>query len=103
MSKLLVQKAAAARLKEIFTYTRKRWGDDQARRYINGIFERFEQIANQTAISRPIPAEFEVRGYYTVYEKHFIYWKELDSGRIGIVSVLHERMHQLKRFREDGN
>lgn len=103
MPNFLVQKAAAVRLKEIHAYTRKRWGDDQARRYISGIFERFQQIADREAVSRPTPAEFDVHGYYTIYEKHFIYWKELASGEIGIVTVLHARMHQLKRFTEDSN
>ena len=35
------------------------------------------------------------------YEKHYVYWKRLDNGDIGIVTVLHERMHQIGRFRED--
>ncbi len=101
MPKFLVQKSAAARLTEIFHYTRNQWGDEQAHRYINGLFERFEQIAEHAVIWRPVPAEFEVSGYYTVYEKHYIYWKELASGQIGIVTVLHERMHQMDRFKED--
>jgi hypothetical protein len=30
-----------------------------------------------------------------------IYWKILSNGDIGIVTVLHARMHQIERFRED--
>lgn len=101
MPKFLVQKSAAARLREIFTYTQTQWGEEQARRYLNGIFERFEQIADREVIWRPIPAEFEVSGYFNIYEKHYIYWKELPSQQIGIVTVLHERMHQMSRFKED--
>lgn len=101
MAKFLIQKAAAARLKEIFVYSRKRWDDGQARRYIEGMFERFEQIADKTIVWRCIPAEFGVDGYYCVYQKHYIYWKELPSGQIGIVTILHQRMHQLARFKQD--
>ncbi len=101
MPKFLVLKSAAARLNEIFVYTRYQWGDEQAHYYIDGMFARFEQIANREVVWRPIPAEFEVDGYYTVYEKHYIYWKELTSGQVGIVTVLHERMHQMDRFKED--
>lgn len=43
----------------------------------------------------------EVNGFYTRYEKHYIYWKALQSGQIGIVTVLHERTHQMERLRED--
>ena len=35
------------------------------------------------------------------YEKHFVYWKWLSNGDIGIVTVLHERMHQFGRFLDD--
>ena len=101
MPKFLVQKSAAARLKEIFAYTQQQWGDEQARRYIDGMFDRFEQIANREVLWRPVPGEFKVNGYYTVYQKHYIYWKELASGKVGIVTVLHERMHQLDRFKDD--
>ena len=33
------------------------------------------------------------------YEKHLVYSKILSAGKIGIVTILHERMHQLERFR----
>lgn len=101
MPKFLVLKSAAARLKDIFVYTQRHWGDKQAHHYINGIFDRFEQIANREVLWRPISAEFEVNGFYTVYDKHYIYWKELSSGQVGIVTILHERMHQMDRFKED--
>jgi len=101
MPKFLIRKAAAERLKEIFHYTQNQWGGEQAHHYINGLFERFEQIANREVIWRSVPAEFEVSGYYTIYERHFIYWKELPSGQIGIVTILHERMHRMDRFKED--
>jgi plasmid stabilization system protein ParE len=35
------------------------------------------------------------------YERHFVYWRRLSNGDIGIVTVLHERMHQIGRFRDD--
>ena len=46
-------------------------------------------------------AEFGVNGCFFRYEKHYVYWKTLSNGDIGIVTVLHERMHQTGRFRED--
>ena len=51
--------------------------------------------------SRPIPAEFGVEGFYFRHEHHFVYWRRLSNGDIGIVTVLHERMHQMDRFWED--
>ena len=96
-----VQESAGQRLDEIFTYTTATWGGDQAARYIRGLFAKFEDIATRRIHWRQVPAEFGVDGFFCRYEKHFIYWRVLDDGSVGIVTVLHERMHQLDRFRDD--
>jgi toxin ParE1/3/4 len=49
-----------------------------------------------------VPAEFGVEGFYTRCGHHYFYWRILSGGAVGIVTVLHERMHQMSRFREDG-
>jgi len=94
MSSFLIQEAASFRLDQIYRYTRDKWGEKQAEIYISGLFKTFQNIANQKILSRPIPAEFGVHGYYCRYRHHYIYWKRLQSGQIGIVTVLHEKMHQ---------
>ncbi|MCC7267529.1 MAG: type II toxin-antitoxin system RelE/ParE family toxin [Caulobacteraceae bacterium] len=96
-----IQDAASLRLDEIYRYTRDRWGADQADRYIIGLFEAFDGIETRQSISRPIPAEFGVEGYVFRHQQHFIYWRRLSNGDIGIVTILHARMHQIDRFRED--
>lgn len=95
-----VQEGASVRLDEIYRYTRDRWGPAQAEAYITGLFAAFDQIATRGVASRPIPAEFEVDGYVFRYRHHFVYWRWLSNGDIGIVTVLHERMHQIGRVRE---
>jgi toxin ParE1/3/4 len=96
-----VQQAASHRLDAIYRYTRDRWGEAQAERYVTGLFEAFDQIESHGVLSRPIPAAFGVDGYVFRYERHFVYWRRLANGDIGIVTILHERMHQIDRFRED--
>ena len=96
-----VQEAAALRIDEIYRYSRERWGAARADTYITGLFEAFGRIAGGGVPSRPVPAAFGVDGYVFRYERHFVYWKTLSDGDIGIVTVLHERMHQMDRFRED--
>jgi len=95
------QQAALIRLDEIFLYTRDRWGGEQAQRYSDGLFEAISGVLDGRTRSRPIPAEFEVRGSYFRYQRHFVYWQRLSNGDIGVVSILHEQMHQLSRLRED--
>lgn len=101
MAVVLIQEAASLRLDDIYRYTRDQWGDEQADRYITGLFAAFERIVTHGVNSKPIPAEFGVVGFFFRYERHFVYWRKLDDGDIGIVTILHERMHQIGRFRED--
>jgi len=97
---VLVQEAASIRLDEIYRYTRETWGDDQAETYINGLFLAFERIETRGVISRPVPAEFGVDGFFFRYQSHFVYWRRLSSGEIGIVTILHQRMHQIARLKD---
>ena len=60
MATFLVQRAASFRLDDIYRYTKDQWGKPQADRYLNGLFEHFQSIADQTAVSKLIPAIFEV-------------------------------------------
>ena len=96
-----VQEAASVRLDEIYRYTRDRWGEAQAEAYLTGLFAAFEKIETRGVMSKPVPAEFEVEGYFFRYEHHFVYWRRLSNGDIGIVTVLHERMHQIVRLKEE--
>jgi len=96
-----LQPAALLRLDEIFLYTRDRWGAEQAKRYSDGLFAAIAGIADNITRSRPIPAGLEVRGFYFRYERHFVYWQRFANGDIGVVSILHEQMHQAARLRDD--
>lgn len=96
-----VQEAASLRLDEIYRYTRDRWGAEQADRYITDLFAAFARIEDHGVASRPIPAEFGVEGFYFRLGHHFVYWRRLSDGDVGIVTILHERMHQTDHFRDD--
>lgn len=61
----------------------------------------FEQIETRGVHSRAVAAEFGVEGHFFRYERHFVHWRHLSNGDIGIVTILHERMHQIDRFKED--
>jgi toxin ParE1/3/4 len=101
MTAIRVQDGAAHRLDEIYRYTADRWGEAQAEAYIRGLFARFEEIAARQFPWRAVPAEFGVDGFVCRYRSHLIYWRVLTDGAVGIVTVLHERMHQIERFHED--
>ncbi|HEV8036142.1 type II toxin-antitoxin system RelE/ParE family toxin [Yoonia sp.] len=96
-----VQESASLRLDEIYHYTRNRWGADQADRYITDLFEAFGQIDSHGVASHPIPAVFGVEGFYFRHAHHFVYWRRLSDGDVGNVTILHELMHQMDRFRDN--
>lgn len=101
MAAVRIQEAASHRLDEIYRYTRDRFGTEQAERYITGLFAAFDKIETRGVMSKPVPAEFGVDGYFFRYERHFVYWRRLSNGDVGIVTILHERMHQIDRLRQD--
>ena len=101
MAGIRIQAGASLRLDDIYRYTRDRWGAEQADRYITGLFAAFDGIQTRRTPSRPVPAEFGIDGYFFRYERHFVYWRRLSNGDIGIATLLHERMHQIERFREE--
>ena len=97
---VLVQESASIRLDEIYRYTRDTWGEDQAERHIYGLFKAFEAIETRGVCSKPVPAEFDVGGFFFRYQSHFVYWRRLPGGDIGIVTILHQRMHQIGRLKD---
>ena len=101
MAGVRIQEAASRRLDEIWRHSQVRWGTPQADSYINGLFSVFHKIGTPEVMSRPVPAAFGVDGYVCRFKHHFIYWRPLGNGDIGIVTILHERMHQIARFQED--
>lgn len=101
MSNVYVSEPAGARIDSIYRYTRKTWGEPQARKYITGLFECFEQIANRQKPWRVIPADFGVDGFYAPYEKHFIFWRNRADGGVSILSVLGQNMDVGARLGDD--
>lgn len=101
MPQVRVQASASRRLDEIYRYTHDRLGAQRADSYITGLFATFDGIATHQTLSRPIPAEFGLEGYFFRYEHHYVDWRHLSNRDIGIVTILHKRMHQIDCFRED--
>ncbi|KXU37776.1 plasmid stabilization protein [Ventosimonas gracilis] len=101
MACVRIQEAAALRLDEIYRYTRKQWGEAKAADYLDELFAAFDAIVTHKVISRPIPAELGVEGFFFRHAKHLVYWRRLPDGDIGIVTILHEKMHPIERFKED--
>lgn len=101
MARFLIQEAASHRIDDIYRYTLDRWGAKKAEAYVTGLFQSFGRVESREVLSRPVPADFGVKGFFFRYEKHYVYWKYLNNGDVGIVTILHQRMHQIERFKDD--
>jgi len=99
MSVFFVEPTADQRLDEIYDFTADHWGEEQADRYVQRLFERFAAIAARRVPWRALPPDFGVPLYYARAEHHIVYWRERADGGIGIVTILHERMHQFEQLR----
>ena len=99
MSPFSVDPVAARQIDEVYDYSRRHWGAEQAERYVHGMFEHFGAISEQRVIWRAIPAAFGIAGFYSRYERHYVYWKRHSDHGIAIFAVLHVRMQQAVRLR----
>lgn len=45
-------------------------------------------------------AEFGVDGFFFCCERHFVYWRRLSNGDIGIATIFHKRVYRISRIRE---
>ncbi|MBL8819329.1 MAG: type II toxin-antitoxin system RelE/ParE family toxin [Planctomyces sp.] len=94
-------RAAKSRLIEIWGYTERTWGEEQADKYIRGLVGSIQEAASFRNRWRPV-MDAELPGVYFIqYERHFIFFRALPPDAIGVISVLHENMNIPMRLRED--
>lgn len=100
MTRYALSPAANASIDEIFVYTLEQWGAEQARSYLETLFGTFEAIVEGTARSRDAKSAFGFEANFVKSGRHYIYWKHLGDGRVGITAIIHESRQQAIRFAE---
>jgi plasmid stabilization system protein ParE len=95
--------AARRRLIEIWHYTDKTWGEKQADKYIRGLYRAIEKAGSNKHLWRKVEHE-EITGiYFLRYGHHYVFFRELSKGVLGVVNVLHENMDIPSRLKDDLN
>jgi len=86
----IVSPRAQGDIDDIWEYTLKRWGIDQAEAYTRQVWRHIEAVAETRTIGRARP---EVREGYYKYRtgSHLLFFRLIDGG-IDVVRILHERM-----------
>ncbi|NTF46425.1 type II toxin-antitoxin system RelE/ParE family toxin [Rhizobium rhizogenes] len=92
---------------KIWRDTVERWGDPQAVTYITGLHSHLTRLCETKALWRQlpqklaVPADVKHEAYFSRYEHHYVFFRELDNGDLGVMSILHERMDLPVRLAED--
>lgn len=94
-------RAAKSRLREIWDYTERTWGESQADSYVRGLVDAIDEASNSRHRWRPVMDEVLPGVYFIRYQRHFIFFRMLAPDALGVISVLHESMNIPMRLRED--
>lgn len=92
---------------KIWRDTVETWGEKQAVTYITGLHTHLQRLCEERAIWRKlpqrlaVPADVKHEAYFSRYEHHYVFFRELDNGDLGVMSILHERMDLPVRLAED--
>ena len=84
----------------IWDYTEGTWGAAQADLYIRELIDRVNQISRQRYLWRSVEDEGLPSVFFIRYQHHFIFFRELSSGVIGVIHILHESMDIPRRLRD---
>ena len=98
-----IYRAAQARLLEIWDYTERTWSEAQADAYVRELVSEAHRASEEktrwrSLKNRTIPGIFFIR-----HRSHFIFFRELSSGEIGVISILHENMDLPSRLFDDAH
>jgi len=93
--------AAENRLLNIWDYTAETWGETQADKYVRGLVEAAERACKARYSWRVVPDENLNEVFFIHHQHHFIFFRELSKGMLGIISILHESMDIPSRLKED--
>ncbi len=96
-----IHPVAKRAIKDIWRYTKKTWDEDQANDYVRGLYQTIEKTADRRTLWRPVPHPQTKGIFFTRYQHHYIFFRELSAGRLGVVSVLHEKIDIPNRLKDD--
>ena len=92
--------AARERLIQIWQYTSQTWDDEQADAYITGLIRSIEQLTENRGVWRTLEDLRFTGVFFVRIKRHYIFFRELSEGALGVITILHETMDLPGRLRE---
>lgn len=93
--------AARRAIIDVWHYTAATWSESQADAYVRGLHAAIEAAADDRTRWRPVRQPWASGVHFIRYEHHFIFFRQLSGGRLGVISVLHENMDIPLRLEQD--
>lgn len=86
-----------AKLKEIYVYSRRKWGKGQAKKYLAMLDITIESVAAGKTRSKK-RSEFSTRFSYCTARRHYIFF-EFQENKLIVATIFHTAMHVKERMR----
>lgn len=96
-----IYRAAQERLHEVWDYTEQMWGEKQADAYIRSLVAAVNQVRTERRRWRSLRDGSLPGIYFIRHQHHYVFFRELSGGVLGVISVLHENMDIPARLRSD--
>lgn len=96
-----IYSAAKDRILEIWDYTERTWGEDQADKYVRDLVQAINAVSSERHRWRPVMDEALNGVFFFRHQHHYIFFRELSKDALGVISILHENMDIPSRLRED--
>ncbi len=93
--------SAKERMIEIWDYTCEKWGEEQADSYVSGLFVELDKISLARHRWNRVDNDELADVFVAKYRHHFVFFRELTDGQLGVISILHEKMDIPMRLIED--
>ena len=98
MAKWHLTRRAVDDLDSIWQYTVRKWSEQQADLYYNGLVAEFQMVVTaQNNFDREY-AEIRKGIFGHHYRKHLIFYRKTDNGDVLIIRILHEQMDIKSKF-----
>ncbi len=96
-----IYRTAQSRLLEVWDYKEATWGEEQADAYVRELVDAAHRLPDERHGWRLVKDRV-LRGVFFVrHRHHYLFFRELGGGEIGVISVLYESMDIPARLRED--
>ena len=92
---------------KIWTYTLETWGEAQAEKYLRDLHKHLEHLCATKSVWRKLPPAFDrltaigSNIFFSRYGQHLIFFREFPDGKIGILSLLHQKSDLPARLAAD--